>query len=89
MVYIVLSNTRVPVSGTWSISFPHAWMVQLRHILFSDCHLDQNEVFESAVLQSLISTANFRESSRQKIFFSFSTFDFYGLITLKKAEIPS
>ena len=39
----------------------------------------QNEVFQSLILQSLLSTANFRESNRQKIF-SFSTFNFYGLI---------
>ena len=57
---------------------------------------DQNEVFESLVLQSLLSTGNFMESNRQKIFFSFSTFDFYGLInlytksflTLEKPEKP-
>ena len=43
---------------------------------------DQNEVFKYLLLQSLLLTANFRKSNRQKIkdFFSFSTFDFYGLI---------
>ena len=41
---------------------------------------DQNEVFEYLVLQSLLLTAKFRKSNRQKIFFPFSTFDLYGLI---------
>ena len=41
---------------------------------------DQNEVFEYLALQSLLLTANFRKSNHQKIFFSFSTFDFHGLI---------
>ena len=41
---------------------------------------DQNEVFQYLVLQSLLLTAYFRKSNGQKIFFSFSTFDFYGLI---------
>ena len=41
---------------------------------------DKNEVFKYLVLQSLLLTANFWKSNRQKIFFSFSTFDFYGLI---------
>ena len=43
---------------------------------------DHNEVFKSLVLQSLLLTANLRKSNRQKIFFSFSTFDFYGLIVV-------
>ena len=49
-------------SSQFNYLYDHAWMVQLHHILLSDCHLsgDQNEVFESLVLQSLLSTANFR-----------------------------
>ena len=43
---------------------------------------DQNELFKYLVLQSLLLTANFRKSNRQKIFFFFSTFDLYGLITV-------
>ena len=39
---------------------------------------DQNKMFEFLVPQFLLS-ANFWKSNRQKIF-SFSTFDFYGLI---------
>ena len=40
---------------------------------------DQNEVFKYLVLHSLLLTAYFTKSNGQKIFFSFSTFDFYGL----------
>ena len=43
---------------------------------------DQNEVFESLVLQSLLLTANLRKSKREKIFFSFLTIYFYGLIVV-------
>ena len=37
----------------------------------------QNEVLEFLVIQYLLSTANFRKSNSQNIFFSFSTFDSY------------
>ena len=55
-------------------------MVQLRHGLSEIVTLssDQNEVFESLVdFQQLISW-----NPTVKRFFSFSTFDFYGLINL-------
>ena len=39
---------------------------------------DQNEVFQYLILQSLLLTAYLRKSHRH--FFSFSIFDFYGLI---------
>ena len=70
-------------------------VVQLRHVVSEIITLSgsQNEVFES-----WLSTANFMESNVKRFFFSFSVFDFYGLIinlytksffTLEKAEIPT
>ena len=50
----------------------HGWFNYIMYcsqIVTLSC--DQNEVFESLVLQSVLSTANFRESNRQKIFFFF------------------
>ena len=56
-------------TSDWESKGPTAQFVTL-----SD---DQNEVFKYLVLQSLLLTAYFRKSNGQKIFFSFSKFDFY------------
>ena len=57
--------------------YVHAWMVHIingsQFVTFSG---DQNDVFEYLVLQSLLLTANFRKSNRQKIFFLFQHLTF-------------
>ena len=59
----------------------HGWFIYIIYgSQFVTLSGDRNEVFEYLVLQSLLSTANFRKSNRQNIFFSFWTFDFYGFI---------
>ena len=61
--------------------YVHAWFIYVMYgSQFMTLSDDRNEVFEYPVLQSLLLTANFRKSNRQKFFFSFLTFDFDGLI---------
>ena len=63
-----------------TFTFMHGWFIYGSQ--FVTLSGDQNEVFESLVLHSLLLTANFRKSKRQNIFFSFSTIYFYGLIVV-------
>ena len=49
---------------------------------------DQNKMFGYLVLKSLLLTAYFRKFNCQKIFFYFSTFDFYGLIIVYTSAFP-
>ena len=59
--------------------FMYGWFIFIYSFQFVTLSGDQNEVFEYLVLQSLLLTALFQEIPTVKRFFSFSTFDFYGL----------
>ena len=73
---IVQHETSQSIDSTYTSM--HGWFIY--GFQFVTLSGDQNEVFENLVPQSLLLTVSFRKSNRQKIFFSFATFDFYGEI---------
>ena len=76
----LLPKISLAVNSTKRVKFYlyHAWMVQIRHALAEtvwDCHLVRLLKW-SVWIPSWLSTANFMESNRQKIFFLFQHLTF-------------